>query len=1138
MKRFTYRHITNNMSIKTKFMVLAMLLIALTTVVVALTRANQIHRQTSALISERLQNNASMAVGIFGTVKIYTEWILNTIAAMPYVQEALTTNAHDHENLERTLATFFRNMNQKRDGIHAYANIFVFDAALQLIAAADPEGDTVSLFYWAFSHNILMAVAGQSFVSAVVENPQSGLWQFLFTEPVMINGVFTGMVAILSNTEVLDFFLREPTRNYDSFINIADSTGRIFFSNRPAYVGHHITDLGIVAALGYTPLNRIFNHNSLITGIDKIAYITVEPMLGWTVVSFFDADAVENIAWAIFLSLLPTVSGVIMAAILMIFIIQRSLTPLNALAATAKDVANGNLEVTFEARRNDEISQVSQSFLEIVTALKILQENFRKAETAMTCRDAVYTLEDSRLGGVFDEMLARTNNVIKHIQRSKMEAESASKAKSDFLSKMSHEIRTPMNAILGMAELILREDITDAAREQAITIKQSGDHLLSIINDILDLSKVESGKLEIINAEYLFHSTIHDVISIIKMRMTNSELRFAAYMQHDIPNELFGDEVRVRQILLNILTNAFKYTKRGHFSLDITGQKTGADTIMLTIKIKDTGIGIKEENMKKLFGEFNQFDQEKNRNIEGTGLGLAITHNLLKLMGGAITVSSIYGEGSEFTIHLPQKLHKKYAETGNGFYSPQFKEKSVLLYGRTSIYTEYAARALKDLQVRYRLIKDDSELHNKLLEEHWDYVFAEEGLAATAMHIAYTRELDTKVVLMSDTYVAKGGQDFLILTMPAYFLSIVNILGGRDISHLATTQHIEHFIAPDAKVLLVDDINTNLKVGKGLLKQYEVHVDLCTGGKEAIEAVVSGDYDLVLMDHMMPGINGVDATRHIRGFAAAGMGEKYAKVPIIALTANAIVGVKEMFLQNGFNDFLSKPIETAKLNSILVKWIPKEKQKHIAPDGTPEEEASATIEIENVDTARGISLSGGTISYYIDTLKVFHEDAIKKAEELTNCLNSNNMSLYTIYIHALKSACSNVGAVKFSEEAQLLEAAGVKQDRNFIAKQHDSFINSLKKLLADIGKAIADHTEDLDSETLDNNVLNDELARLKTALENYDIAAIDEISLGLRNFVQLPGTGAMISDILQNVFVGKYKPAAAQIEAFMNGPKP
>ncbi|GBU23492.1 sensor kinase [Fibrobacteria bacterium R8-3-H12] len=390
------------------------------------------------------------------------------------------------------------------------------------------------------------------------------------------------------------------------------------------------------------------------------------------------------------------------------------------------------------------------------------------------------------------------NIFLKPLHKTMEDLKIASKAKSDFLAKMSHEIRTPMNAIIGMAELALREQTSDAAREHIITIKQAGANLLSIINDILDFSKIESGKLGIVPSNYLFSSLIKDVISIIKMRIVGSNLSFVVDIDPNIPNSLFGDETRIRQALLNVLSNAVKYTKKGFISFSASGEITG-DTVLLTIEIADSGIGIKPEDLKKLFGEFVQVDMASHKGVEGTGLGLAITKNLIKMMNGDISVQSEYGKGSTFTIKLPQK------------------------------------------------IRSDESLD----------------------------------IAKNDSIAIK-------------------------------------FSAPKAKILVVDDMGTNLKVAEGLMRPYKMQIDTCLSGIEAIEKIKADNYDLVFMDHMMPEMDGIEATKIIR--------ETHANLPIVALTANAVSGTREMFLSNGFNDFLSKPIDIVKLNSILEKWIPKEKQ--------------------------------------------------------------------------------------------------------------------------------------------------------------------------------------------------------------------
>jgi len=482
-----------------------------------------------------------------------------------------------------------------------------------------------------------------------------------------------------------------------------------------------------------------------------------------------------------------------------------------------------------------------------------------------------------------------------------------SRAKSKFLANMSHEIRTPMNAIIGMAELTLRKNMPDDIREPIVTIKQAGNNLLSLINDILDISKIESGKLEIVPIDYMFSSLINDVANIIKMRITNPELKFDVNIDSNIPNTLFGDEARIRQVLLNLLSNAVKYTKKGFVSLSIKGEITG-DSVLLIIEVADSGIGIKKEDLEKLFKDFVQL----NRSVEGVGLGLAITKNLLTAMGGDISVQSEYGKGSTFTIKLPQK------------------------------------------------IRSSKELSN----------------------------------------------------------------------HNITVK----FNAPKAKILIVDDIDMNLKVAAGLMQPYKMQVDLRLSGPEAIEAVAKNRYDIVFMDHMMPEMDGIETTKRIR--------ENNPELPIIALTANAVSGTKEMFLANGFNDFLSKPIDTIRLNDILEKWLPEEKREK-ATETVHEMESNADIKIEGVDVEKALAMLDGNVNLYMELLAAFHKDSADKINEIKNY----NNPLYTNHVHALKGTCASIGAFALSEMAKSLEKAGKQRDLSYIEQHNDEFIGALGVVL-------------------------------------------------------------------------------------------
>ena len=502
-------------------------------------------------------------------------------------------------------------------------------------------------------------------------------------------------------------------------------------------------------------------------------------------------------------------------------------------------------------------------------------------------------------------------------------ANNATKAKSSFLAKMSHEIRTPMNAIIGMSELALREEMSDTAREHILTVKQSSANLLSVINDILDFSKIETGKMEIILKNYSLSSLVNDVVSIIRMRVIDSYIRFAVSIDSKIPNALIGDEIHIRQILLNLLSNAAKYTEKGFVSFTICGERINEDTINLIIEIMDSGKGIKKEDFKNLFHEYVRIDMEKNINTEGTGLGLVITKNIVEAMGGTISFYSEYNKGSTFTITLPQKIHSNtplaYVENADKL--------NVVIYERREIFANSLVYTINNLGANSTLVSSDSELKNVLSNKEFQFIFISLTLYERNKQTIFQYSPNAKTAVLIEVGETVTEKKLGILPMPIHSISVANILNGISDRFSYQEHNNNHigFTAPDASVLIVDDVITNLKVAKGLLMPYNFQVDICKSGTMAINAIKTNRYDLVFMDHLMPEMDGIETTKHIRM-----LGDEdayFAKVPIIALTANAVFGTREMFLQNGFNDFLPKPIETVQLNTVLENWIPKEKRQ-------------------------------------------------------------------------------------------------------------------------------------------------------------------------------------------------------------------
>ena len=681
----------------------------------------------------------------------------------------------------------------------------------------------------------------------------------------------------------------------------------------------------------------------------------------------------------------------------------------------------------------------------------------------------------------------------------KLESDNMNYNKSAFLARMSHEIRTPMNAIIGMCELILREDLPPNVYNNAVTIRDAGNNLLVIINDILDLSRIESGMFEVEEDEYSMADLINDVSGIIRMRLTGNLVRLMVDVEPCVPARLIGDRTKIRQILLNLLSNAAKYTKEGVIHFEVSIKPHSENAVELVIKVTDTGIGIGESDLKRLFSEYSRVGITKNRE-ESTGLGLSITKSLCKAMHGDIRVESQLGKGSVFTVALPQSFVN---------YAPFAKvnvvdDKYVLFYGERRETAASIERSLTNLNVKYRRANSLADVRGEF--DKFTHVFVPAFRYGNVMQELKSRCLTPEIVLFSDVAENVVFRDVRTLIMPAHILSIANVLNGVSETADDAVGRIKiPFSAPSAKVLVVDDITANLMVVEGLLSYYGIKPDTAKRGSKAIEMLMDTKYDLVFMDHMMPEMDGVEATRRIREMQRrSDFGEEYYQLlPIIALTANAVSGMREVFLESGMNDFLAKPIEPIKLEEILQKWLPAEKVK--MGDVAVDEISKASLDSEfmvdleripGISIERALTYAGGSRTLLESNVRMI-AGLLPQGTEKLNRLIKTDISLFAINVHGMKNMLANIGAYLLAESALEMESLAKIGEKNACAELLLHFTDDISRMIKHLQKLTSAPAVKPEG---DVELLLAAIPKLSGALELFDSALALEILNSLAEF--------------------------------------
>ena len=704
----------------------------------------------------------------------------------------------------------------------------------------------------------------------------------------------------------------------------------------------------------------------------------------------------------------------------------------------------------------------------------------------------LYTLTDAISSIAYHKYVMKEANI---------EIEKAANLKSDFLANMSHEIRTPMNAVIGLAEMALREDMSPAAKNYINQIKSSGNTLLTIINDILDFSKVESGKMDIVPVEYEPMSVMRDVANIISTRVAKGNVELVLDINPNIPKKLKGDTTRIKQIITNLSNNAAKFTHKGQILLTLDYRKLSDDTIDFVFSVKDTGIGIKREDLSKLFQSFIQVDSKRNRNIEGTGLGLAISKQLIELMNGEIGVESTYGEGSIFHFHLPQKIIDP---------APSVKIKATAINtfnGLIDSYThEQLNRDLKKLNIDYSDINKlgytplsiDLLLHSaKLNGEAFIFIDYKNFNEKEQQFIKDNPNVTAVIVADFDQTAHIDMSNVVFVHKPLSVLTIASIYKHEnpDTDNDANPTACFDFTAEEAEILIVDDNVVNLTVACGLIEPLNMKIDKAISGKEAIEKISNKKYDLIFMDHMMPEMDGVETTHIIRR-----MYPNYNKVPIIALSANAVGDVKNMFIQEGMNDFVAKPIEVRTLIKAIKRWLPPEKMKKSEIKIAPKKADNNLPQIKNIDTKAALDLLGSEELFWT-VLKDYYKAIPKKLGLIQNYKNEENWHNYVVEVHGLKSASRQIGALELAQLAADLETAGNTNDIEMIMNKTDQLLTMYGEYLEILSPFFVEEKKEVSS---DHTLSKDELIKIfdemSTAIEDLDLDQVENLIQNLNNY--------------------------------------
>jgi len=637
--------------------------------------------------------------------------------------------------------------------------------------------------------------------------------------------------------------------------------------------------------------------------------------------------------------------------------------------------------------------------------------------------------------------------MVQQLNVAKAAAEKANRAKSDFLSSMSHEIRTPLNAIVGFSEMIENENTIEGCKENAKDIVLASHTLLDIVNGILDISKIEANKMEIVNKEYSLLPELNNLSKLLIPRIGEKPIELKTQFAEDIPAVMYGDIGKIKQVITNILTNAAKYTEKGeiNFNVNCINEK---DICSLVISVEDTGRGIKPEKIDTLFTKFNRLDEDKNTTIEGTGLGLAITKSLTEMMGGKIIVQSVYGKGSKFTIYLRQKIVKMDGEVDKEVATVEnvkFTGFKVLVVDDNNLNLKVADKLLKTYDLSTKLVESGGECIDLIeLGEKYDLILMDDMMPKmrgpeVLLKLKEIPNFNIPVVALTanatagikEGYIKEGFNDYL--AKPIEKLELTKILkkyltGSGEVIVQEEVKEKKEVSTSDIKILVVDDNKLNIKIARTIMKDYDFEIDEAYSGQECIDKVQAKDYNIIFMDYMMPEMDGIETLHHIKEHPSV-------KSAVVALTADATDGSREKFLTAGFDEYVSKPINKDSLNQVIDKMLNKQSLE-FKDEKVEEIQVEVTNKVDylkqnGIDVDHGLELLGD-MEMYDETLKLFMEGLNERFNKIKTFKEQNNMPDYAVEVHALKSDSKYLGFTKLAELAYNHEMKSKENDSEYV----------------------------------------------------------------------------------------------------------